>query len=207
VSVVATLVGVAGLTAAGWGVEMVGLPQPTTAERLAALAEGWLRNYPLTIDSFHGRHVKASGICLRTSARSFARSRLAIANGPPLAVSTGHVRPLRTAPRSRLPGLLASRIGCTATLLQPVMSTAEAGAPVDADHAFVGREPVLALHLPPYKGERFVLYVSPKTVRPLMAESTLGGVALSATLHLERVDPRGLARLRPELGLRREQLR
>ncbi len=207
VSVVATLVGCAVITAAGWGVEMVGVPRPTQADRLVASAEGWLRSYPLSFDSFHGRNVHASGICLRTSARSFARSRLAIADGPLFAVTTAHARAVRGSPRPGFPAFLASRIGCTATLLAPVLSAAVARDPVEAHHASVAHESAVALTFPPYKGERLVLYVSPKSGRPFGAKATFRGTELSATLDVKQVNPALIARLRPKLGFRRDERR
>jgi hypothetical protein len=206
VSVVVALAGCAVVTAAGWGVEMVGLPQPTHADRLVASAEGWLRDYPLAIVAFHATNAPVvDGICLRTSVGSFARSRLAVTGGPVFAVSTGHVRRVRGRRLPGFPALLASRIGCTATLLQPVLSAAVTRVHVEADQLMtigVG-EGAIVLNLPPYKGQRLVLYVLPESGRPILAAESLRGVRLTATLRLERPTPRLLVRLRPKLGLRR----
>jgi len=208
VSVVVALAGCAVVTAAGWGVEMVGLPQPTRADRLVASAEGWLRDYPLTRVTFRRAGAPAiDGICLRTSVGSFARSRLAVTDGPLFRVSTGHVRRVRGRALPGFPALLASRIGCTATLLQPVLAAAVARVHVEADQAVAAGEPATALHFPPYKGQRLVLYVSPQSGRPLLAVESLKGVGLAATLQLKQVGGAALARLRSELGMRREPQR
>jgi hypothetical protein len=201
VTVAVALAGSAVLTSAGWGVEMAGLPQPTTTERLVASAEGWLRDYPLATAAFHGGHVQARGICLRTSVRSFVHSRLAITDGPLFGVTQDHARLLRGNTQPGFPAHLASRIGCTAMLLQPVMWAAETRAHVESASAFEARKPAVALTFPRYLGERLVLYVSSENGRPLGAHATLRGVELSATLHLSRPGPPRIARLGRELGI------
>ena len=203
VSVAVALAGCAVVTAAGWGVEMVGLPQATATDRLVAKAEGWLRDDPLTSVSFHGRGVHARGLCLRTSVGSFARSRLALKGGPVFAVSTGHVRRVRGKKVAGFPALLASRIGCSATLLQPVMAAAEARVHVGS-YAPMNMGPLIALNFPPYKKQRLVLYVNPKTGRPFLAAESLRGLTVTAFLRLRQVDEAALARLRAKLSSHRK---
>lgn len=199
VSVVVCLAGAGAVGAAGWSLQTVTLPPPARAARIAADASAWLHDYRYSIDVFHSHGRTLRGTCLRGwyhrrgQAGPFVHGSLLVLQGGPVVVDTGgrrYVRFLAGTRRHGLPAFLAIAAGCTSPLNNDLYAAIQRAGHVSVERAFAANQPALALHVPPVRGERLTIYVSPRQYRPLVVTATVGGSVTTARIHLTRATQR-----------------
>jgi hypothetical protein len=203
VSVVFCLSGTGAVAAAGWSLQLVALPPPAPAARIAADVSTWLRNYRYSIDVFHADGRRLRGTCLRgwypRHGRHLVRGSLLVLDGGPVVLDAGGRRYLRfVAGRQRrdLPAFLAVAVGCTSSLGGALYAAAEGKTHLNVQRAYAANQPALALHLPLVHDERLTLYVSPRQYRPLVAIAAAKGRVATARIYLARATLRLRSRYR-----------
>jgi hypothetical protein len=205
VSVAVGLAGAAAVTAGTLGILHV-LPEPGSADHVAAEAESWFHYYRLTQVVFHSRHHRSTGACLggwyllppthrpnqqqpHHRARQPHRligygSALAFSDGPVALVTARHlVRQVFGRRHSDLPASLAAAIGCTSPLANALTAAVEGSGRLSVERAYAANQPALALELRTH-GERLTVYVSPRGYRPLVVLGALGGQIATSRIYL-----------------------
>lgn len=200
-SLIIGLAGVAVLAGAGWAVQDVGLPRPPPADRIAADAEAWLNYHRFSIAIFHSDDRRFRGACLRGwyphLRGGLARGSLLTFTGGRVALATAKGRiEFASGRRSEFPASLAVASGCTASLANELNAATQSGLRLDVDRAYAANQPALALRLPRVRDERLVLYVSPRSYKPLVTILALDGRIASARIYLARATPTRDARFR-----------
>lgn len=205
VSVVVCLAGAGAVGAAGWSLQTVTLPPPARAARIAADASAWLHDYRYSIDVFRSQGRRLRGTCLRGwfpsrgHARRFVHGSLLVLQGGPVVVDTGgrrYVRFLAGTRRRGLPGFLAIAAGCTSSLANDLYAAIQRNGHVSVERAYAANRPALALRVPPVRGERLTIYVSPRRYRPLVVTAAVGGSVATARIYLTRATQRVLSHYR-----------
>ena len=204
-SVVVGSAGVAAVAAAAYGLQVVTLVEPAPAARIAADAEAWLHNYPLSIDVFHVDGHRLTGACLRgwflspqphnrrpsrpnqphKGARPLFGSVLALSGGPVVFVSyklgvTHLLGRKRTDPFASL----AVAVGCTGSLANVLTKAIQSNDQLSVERDYAANQPALALSLPRAHRPAAELYVSAHGYRPLVAIATRWRETVTARLYL-----------------------
>lgn len=195
------LLGAAGLVGIAWGAQLVALPAPAHADRIAADAARWLDDYRMSVAVFHTGGHRVEALCVHGAPadRHGERSKssfLVLAPGQTLHITEKHddERVTDLAGRTNEPGLLAANAACTHELLAQIGAATRAAVAIDASPAVVAGQPAVALRLSRIRHERLTLYVAPTTYRPLAASVLIDGRRLTALLQLRRLDRTVLAR-------------
>jgi hypothetical protein len=173
-SVFVGFAGAAAVAGSGWALQAAALPPPTSAARVAANASKWFHDYRLVLATFHFRHRRTSGACLRGwYGHAHGRKRRASV----LALESGGI----------LPKALAKEAGCSRQLASALAEAAQAGAHMSVSRGYAANQPAIALKVSRGSEKRLDLYVSPRSDRPLVAIVAIADREATARLYLSRV--------------------
>lgn len=190
-SVTVALAGAGVVAAAAWSVQTVGLPPPSRAGRVAAVATRWLTDHRAVVDIFHADGERLKGICVDgwftlPNGKQEAGSLLALQSGAQYLVLSGKVRSAyRFRRRATLPRL-AIAVGCRRSLARALLPAEQGLFHLHAERAYAAGQPAIALHLRPTLHRRFSLYVSAATYKPLVAIIHAHGWTVTARIYLTR---------------------
>lgn len=190
-SVVVALAGAGIVAAAAWSVQTVGLPPPSRAGRVAAVATKWLSQHRAVVDIFHVDHQRLKGICVDgwftlRDGKQEAGSLLALQSGAQYLVAGDKVRlAYRFHRRAKLPRL-AEQVGCRRSLARELLPAEQGLFHLRAERAYAAGRPAIALRLRHGLHRRFSLYVAAETYKPLVAILHARGETITARLYLAR---------------------
>ena len=183
--------------AGGWAVQAASLPPPERSDRVAAHAVAWLLRFRLVESSFRidgGRVVH--GRCLDGwfPSRGGGADRgtlLRLDDGVSIVSVPPHSLDVDGAPGGEPRGLPLAQLelaGCPRVLAPLLGGLVQSGRRVRVTRAFAAGRPALAVRIPTTR-TRIVLYLTPKTDRPIAVSVTTGRDSGRGRLRLTRLTP------------------
>jgi hypothetical protein len=191
---VASAVGFATL-AGGWALQAALLPPPERGDVVAARAVSWLVAYRLVESTFRiGDAPPVHGRCLQFPLLGGLAGRgliLRLDNGLSVIESGPHELRVEGATRSEPRGLPITQLelaGCPPVLVSRIAGLVQSHSSVHVERSFVAGRPALALRVPTTLN-RIVIYLAPKTYRPIGVSVTSGRFSGLARIRLTRLTP------------------
>lgn len=193
---VACTVGLATFTG-GLAVQAASLPPPERSDRVAARAVAWLLRYRLVESSFrldggpvvHGRCLE--GWFPSTGGRVDRGTLLRLDDGVSLVSVPPHSLEIDGAPGGEPRGLPLAQLelaGCPRILAPFLGGLAQSSRRVHVTPAFAAGRPALAVRIPTAR-TRIVLYLAPKTDRPIAVSVTSSRRSGRGRIRLTRLTP------------------
>lgn len=183
--------------AGGWAVQAASLPPPEKGDRIAARAVAWLLRYPLVESSFRiDRGPLLHGRCLEgwfpgAGGHTSRGTLLQLDDGLSLVAVPPHYLEIDGLPNGEPYGLPLAQLelaGCSRVLAPLLGQLLQSGRNVRVEPAFAAGRATLAVSIPT-AGTRIVLYLAPKTDRPLAVSVTSGRYTGRGRIRLTRLTP------------------
>jgi hypothetical protein len=197
--VVAATIG-GGVLAAGWSLQAATLPTPERADFVAARAAGWFLQFRLVESTFRvGAGPLIHGSCLQ----GWFQTRWGVQRGTVLRLDNGTsiiaLRPHHVEVVGATHPLSARRVlvelelaGCPRIVGPRIAQHLQSAQRVHTELAYAARRPTIALRVPT-ELTRIVVYLAPKTLRPVAVSVRSGLLTGSGRIRLTPLTP---ARLR-----------
>jgi hypothetical protein len=181
----------------GWAVQAASLPPPEKGDRVAARAVAWLLRYRLVESSFRiGRGPVLHGRCLEgwfpsAGGRVDRGTLLRLDDGVSLVAVAPHDLEIDGAPDGEPHGLPLAQLelaGCSRVLAPLLGGLVQSGRSVRVAPAFAAGRAALAVRIPTAR-TRIVLYLAPKTDRPIAVAVSGERYAGRGRIRLTRLTP------------------
>jgi hypothetical protein len=187
--------------ASGWAAQVAALPTPERADLIAAHAASWLSRYRFVESAFSVGGAPASHAqCLEgwfPAGRRGTEHGMLLHFGRDATVVAleGHRLEELGVPGGERPQLAVVQLelaGCPRLLARRIAAALNSRPGVRIERASVADRPAIAIRVPVKRG-RMVVWVTPRTYRPIALSLTLSRFTGHSRIHLTRLTPALLA--------------